>query len=205
MPDVVASQAILQEREPTSTLLDNVLPRYAFRGVVERTACAAPQTIFRALREVTFDEMPLATLLGTARYVPSRLLGRMPVRETSRSFWAETASAPLAEAQDREVVIGTIGRLHDLLDQQFVTFANPDEYQRFQHPDFQKLALSIRTEPGPGLGTTRIIMEHRTLPLGPSGRWKFTLYWWLLIRWASGLMGGLLLDAVQRRAERSSR
>jgi pimeloyl-ACP methyl ester carboxylesterase len=47
----------------------------------------------------------------------------------------------------------------------------------------------------------RLIAEHRTQPLGRSAHWKFTLYWWLLVRYGSTFMCKLLFDAVKRRAE----
>jgi hypothetical protein len=202
MPATTA-RAVTQTSQPstTATLLDRVLPCYEFRGKVTRSMHASPPTIFRALREVTPSDMPLAAALGNVRYLPGRLTGRVPALAPGRSFWESADFDILAEEPGREIVIGSIGRLHDLRDQQFVPLTDLATFKRFQHPDFQKLAISVRAEPTGRTGTTRVIMEHRTLPLGPTARWKFAIYWWLLIRWASTLMGGLLLDATRRRAE----
>jgi hypothetical protein len=49
-----------------------------------------------------------------------------------------------------------------------------------------------------------VIAEHRTHALDPGARWKFALYWWLLIKVGSAVMLRLLLDAVRRRAEQYS-
>ena len=52
------------------TLLDEVLPTYDYSGTVTTLIQAPPAAIFRALREVTLGEMPLAYALGTLRYLP---------------------------------------------------------------------------------------------------------------------------------------
>jgi hypothetical protein len=173
----------------TATLLDRVLPCYEFRGRVTRSMHASPPTIFRALREVTPSDVPLAAALGNIRYLPGRLTGRLPALAPGRSFWESADFNILAEEPGHEIVIGSIGRLHDLRDQQFVPVTDLAAFERFQHPDFQKLAISVRAEPTGGTGATRVVMEHRTWPLGPTARW------------ASTLMGGLLRDATRRRAE----
>lgn len=195
------ASSVAQPSPRVPSLLDQVLPRCEFQGEVSRVIHASPGEAFAALRAVTLADMPLANALGNLRYLPGRLLGRTPPSDTSRPFWELIEFRPLLEDADREVVIGSIGRLHDLTDQQMVRIDGLDAFRSFQHPDYQKLAMSIRAEPGPMSGTTRLVLEHRTLPLGASARWKFALYWWLLVSWASGLMGGLLLDAVKRRAE----
>jgi hypothetical protein len=186
----------------TRSLLNRVLPRYEFRGHTERIVFAPPDAVFRALREVTLAEMPLATFFGNLRYLPGRMLGRTPPTLNARPFFETADMHPLLEVPDHEVVFVTVGRLHDLTDQQFVQIRDVASFERFSDPDYQKLAISIRLEPSHQPGANRLIMEHRTLPLGPSARWKFELYWWLLIKWTSNFMGGLLLDAVVRRAER---
>jgi hypothetical protein len=189
------------ERVPSQ--LDRVLPRYEFEGRAERIVFAPPRAVFQALYEVTLGEMPLAAFFGNLRYVPGRLLGRRPPSDSHRPFFEAADMKPLLEVPDREVIFASIGRLHDLTDQQFVPITDVASFERFSHPDYQKLAISIRVERTAQPYADRLIMEHRTLPLGAPARWKFALYWWLLIKWASDFMGGLLLDAVVRRAERS--
>jgi hypothetical protein len=109
------------------TLLDSVLPTYDFRGSTATTIYAPPTAIFRALRAVTLADMPLAHALGTLRYLPGRLTGRVTAteRETTRPFLEVAGGLLLAEEPDREMVIGTIGRLHDMRDQQFVALDSP--------------------------------------------------------------------------------
>jgi hypothetical protein len=183
------------------TLLDEALPVYEFRGRVFAKVHAPPAEIFRALHEVTLAEMPLAFVLGSLRYLPGRLTGRQPPSDPHRPFWEAIRPLVLAEAPDREVVIGSIGKLHDLLDQQFVPLRDADEFARFRQPDYQKLAISVRIDGGDARRGYRVIAEHRTHPLDPGARRKFALYWWVLIKVGSAVMLRLLLNAVRRRAE----
>jgi hypothetical protein len=80
-------------------LIDEVMPEYQYRGQAAVVIDASPPVIFRALRQVTLAEMPLAYALGTIRYLPGILTGRMKrrpeeLRRPSASWW----SAPLANS-----------------------------------------------------------------------------------------------------------
>lgn len=86
----------------------------------------------------------------------------------------------LAERTDREVVIGCIGRLHDLLDQQFVEIEDANAFRRFQHPDSETHAESFRITRSDANACT-LLAEHRTQALGASSRWKFGLYWYGMV------------------------
>ena len=148
--------------------------------------------------------MSLAYVFGTLRYLPGLLTGRQPRSDPQQSFWQMTRPLVLAEVPDHEVITGTIGKLHDLLDQQFVPLRDADEFARFRQPDYQKLALSFRIAGGDARRGYRLIAEHRTHALDPGARRKFAVYWWLLIRLGSAVMLRLLLNAVERRAEQQS-
>jgi hypothetical protein len=165
---------------------------------------APPATIFRALRRVTLADMPLAYALGSLRYLPGRLTGRVRRRpeDLTRPFFDVSNNLVLAEAPGREVVVGCIGRLHDPLDQQFVPLDGPAAFARFETPGYEKLAMSFTVAEGDERGGYRLVCEHRTQALGADARRKFALYWWLLIRLGSTVMLGLLFGAVRRRAQR---
>jgi hypothetical protein len=83
-----------------------------------------------------------------------------------------------------------------------VPIASIEDFTAFYAPDFQKLAISLRMEGDDPVAGVRLVAEHRTQPLGRSARWKFALYWWLVVRYGSTFMCKLLFDAVKRRAER---
>jgi hypothetical protein len=192
---------------PDGTLLDAVLPRYDYGSSVAAVIHASPSEIFQALRTVTLAEMPLAHALGTMRYLPGLLSGRLrrPPDEASRPFFEVAGSRLLAEAPEREMVFGCAGILHDLVDQQFVGFEDVEAFQAFERPGYEKLAQSFRIAGGDDSSGYTVVAEHRTRVLGTHARWKFALYWWLMVGWAGDLLLRMLLDAVKRRAERAGR
>ena len=189
------------------TLLDDVLPRYDYRSRVSLVIDAPPAAIFHALRSVTLAEMPLAYVLGTVRYLPGLLSGRLRRKpdEASRPFFEVAGSRLLTERPDREVILGCAGILHNLMDQQFVAFDDVEAFRSFDRPGYEKFAQSFGIAAGDGSSAYTIVAEHRTQVLGTYGRWKFALYWWLMVGWAGDLLLRMLLDAVKRRAERAVR
>jgi hypothetical protein len=199
----------IKERAELATggpwLIDRILPAARYRGYASVRIRASRATIFRALREVTLAEMPLAYALGTIRYLPGLLTGQLRRRsdKLTRPFMDLVARPPLAEAPERELVVGTIGKLHDLLDQQVVRLQGPDAFARFNRPDYEKHAESFRIAGGSDEEGYTLLAEHRTETLGPSARWKFALYWYLLVGWSGNLLLRMLLEAVKRRAERA--
>lgn len=189
------------------TLLEDVLPRYDYGSSVRVVIHAPRAEIFRALRSVTLAEMPLAYALGTMRYLPGLLSGRLRRKPdgASRPFFEVAGSRLLAEAPDREMVFGCAGILHSLVDQRFVPFEDVEAFRSFNRPGYEKFVQSFRIADRDGSSGYAVVAEHRTQVLGSHGCWKFTLYWWLMVGWAGDLLLRMLLDAVKRRAERAVR
>ncbi len=184
-------------------LIDDVLPMYEFGDRVGVELQARPAQIFEALKEVTLAEMPLAKTLGELRYLPARLTGRMRVSADDVPFMnlvLGKGTIVLAEEPQREIVTGTIGKFHNLLDQQVVPIRDADEFYRFDDPVYQKLVMSIRVREADTAGVYRLELEHRTHALSPSARRRFAGYW-LIIRPGGAFVTKLLLHAVRRRAE----
>lgn len=196
---VVATYDIVQR-----SLLDEVMPDSAFRGRVSVTVAAPPAEIFMALEAVTLADMPVAYALGTLRYLPGRLFGRTPPSaQSSTSFIGQLldmGSVRLATAPDHELVIGGIGKLHQVLDQEFVRVRSPEEFAQFDDPAYEKLGESFSVAPTGRPGLYRLTLEHRTQPLGPDARRKFARYW-LVIKPMGNFVAWLLLRAIKRRAE----
>jgi hypothetical protein len=190
--------------------LDEVLPVYEFRGRETILVNASAEQTFRALQELTIAEAApaLVRTLISLRYLPGRLTGRgrtgqlgdetQPFREAMLS----DGNVVLAEEPGREVVVGTIGKFHNLIDQQPVPMRNADEFARFDEPGYQKLAMGWRTNEADG-GGCELVMEHRTHALSPGSRRKFALYWWLMIKAGSAVLARMLLRATKRRAEQA--
>lgn len=191
------------------TALDAVLPEYEFRGIVSVRVHASPAAIFAALDAVTLADMPLAYALGTLRYVPGRLRGRgagsAPLNQPfMQQLLTSGGNAVLAREPEREIVIGGIGKYHQMLDQEPLPFAGAEAFRVFDHPDYEKLAMSFRIVGGDEAGGCRLALEHRTHALSATARRKFRAYW-LFIKPGGNFVSWLLLRAVKRRAERAPR
>ena len=195
-----------------SRMLDEFVPGAQFRDTIAVDVAAPPQRVFQALQEVTLRDMPVAWAVGELRYLPGRLTGHAssapagpggPVGD--RPFLSlilnEGGSIVLAEHADEEVVIGSIGRLHDPLDQALVPLDGPAAFRAFAEPGFEKLAMSMRAQPI-GAHRTTAVLEHRTLALDGGARRRFSRYW-LAIKPGGAFVSWLLLRAARRRAEAS--
>lgn len=187
------------------SLLDEAMPVYDFHGSVSVVTHATPQQIFKALYEVTLSDMPVAYALGSLRYLPMRLAGRTPMDSGKDQPFVDLLRAGgtvvLAQEWGREVVLGSAGKYHQLLDQEWVPFRSPEEFVRFHDPAYQKLAIAIRVEPGSNGEGYRVTIEHRTHALSAESRRKFGWYW-LVIKPTGNFVSLLLLRAIRRRAER---
>jgi hypothetical protein len=190
---------------PIGTQIDRFLPDAEFNGVVGVTVHASPGEIMRAFETVTLADMPLAKLVGELRYLPSRLRGKakdeVPASEPFlKLLQAGSGNIVLTEEPDRELVLGAIGKFHNLTDQQVVPLHSADDFLSFAQPDYQKLGMSIRIEGSDPETGCRLILEHRTHALSLSARWKFAFYW-LAIKPGGNFVSWLLLRAAKRRAE----
>jgi hypothetical protein len=193
---------------PPSTALDALLPEADFCDTSSLRVQAPPASVLRALREVTVADMPAATAIAEVRYLPARLLGRVPPSTPDVPFLDLLLSesggyAVLAEDPGREIVIGTVGRLHDLTDQELTRPESAEAFRRFAAPDHEKLAMSLRVEDVDAAGCT-LVLEHRTHAVDARARRLFSLYW-LVIKPGGAFMSQLLLRAVRRRAESAAR
>lgn len=189
-------------------LLDLVMPQYHFRGGASVTVEATPEEVLHALEEVTLADMPLAHMIGTLWYLPGRLTGkeRPPHDQLSRPFLqVATSFLRLGEDPGSEIVIGSAGKFHNLLDQQFVALPDLFTFTRFNDAGYQKLAMNFDADPQVDGTRTRLTASHRTLALSRDSRRKFAVYWYLMIGWGGDFMLRQLLKAIRRRAEAAHR
>jgi hypothetical protein len=189
---------------PPSTL-DGIVPETEFRDVISVTVNASSAAIFAALRNVTAEEMPVAKALGTLRYLPGRVLGRNNVAagagEPFIAALLKNGTVVLAETPDTELVTGSAGKYHQLLDQEPQPFTTAEEFHSFADPDCQKLVMSLRVEPTGTRGLNRLVLEHRTQALSDESRRRFRRYW-RVIKPTGAFVTKQLLWAVKVRAER---
>jgi hypothetical protein len=191
-----------------SERLDAWVPEAQFRDTIVVTGVqATPAQVFQAFEEVTPADMPLATWLAQLRYLPARLSGNMPRVVEQRPFIAqllETSRNLVLEFwPGEEVIIGSVGRFHNPMDQQTVTLADPEAFRAFGQPGYQKLAMSLRALSDERESGLTVVLEHRTLALDEEARQRFALYW-LGIKPGGALVSWMLLQAVKARAEGAS-
>lgn len=177
----------------TGSALDRLLPEYQFVERHEVLVRASRPEVWRALHEVTTGEMALTRVLFGLRTLPARLSGAR--RPDPAGPWLPNLIASgfkvLAETPEHELVLGTTGRFWEVRHR---PRPQPD-------PGSAVAAMDFRLEDRQGLivltTETRVAVEDR------AARRRFALYW-AVIRIGSGLIRHDLLQAVRRRAERSS-
>jgi len=189
-------------------LIDDYMPAYQY-GERHAVAIEADRDrAYRAIKETTAAEMPLAGVLSSARGLPARLAGRRasgpagskPVLEELLSG----GSVLLQEEPARELVVGEIGRFWSPTGNQALPVRDAQEFRAFVSPGYAKMALDFRLVDQGGGARTVVTTETRVFVPDPATRRKFGLYW-LLIRPGSALIRKEWLQAIKRRAELSSR
>jgi hypothetical protein len=192
----------VSERTNRPTILDRFLPEYEFADTIAVPVNGSPTRLLRAFGELTLREMPLASFLGKLRYLPGRILGRLRKAATDdRPFvqhLTEGGTIVLAEEPGREIVLGTIGKFHQVLNQEPLALRVAADFRNFGDPAYQKLVIGVRVEEDSRGG--RLVLEHRTHALGQESRRAFARYW-IFIKPTGHFVTWLLLRAVRRRAE----
>jgi hypothetical protein len=177
----------------TGSALDRLLPDYQFGERHKALVRASRQEVWRALHEVTPSEMALTRILFGVRNLPARLAGARGAAPAGPWLTSLLTSGfkVMAETPELELVLGTSGRFWELRAR---PHPQPD-------PGGALAAMDFRLEDTQGgilLTTeTRVAVEDR------AARRRFAIYW-VVIQIGSGLIRRDLLQAVRRRAERSS-
>jgi len=190
---------------PSSAAFDVLARGRRYRHRTAIAVRAAPDAIFEALHQVTVRDMKLAWLLGELRYLPSRLAGRRPPSSPDRPFLdtlVDGGSIVLREETPRELITGLAARLHRV-DQAPRRFVDAASFEAFDHPDHEKLLISIRVAPTGRPGEQWLVLEHATRPLSRRADRRFAAYW-LVIEPLGAFVSWLLLRAIRRRAERAA-
>ena len=189
-------------RIPASPAFDAIARGARFRDLIAIAVKASPEAIFQAFREVTLRDMKLAWLLGELRYLPSRLVGRMPPNDSTRPFLSmllDGGTLVLRDEAPREVITGSAAQLHRV-HQAPQRFATREAFEAFTDADHEKLFMSVRVAPTGRPGEHWLVLEHATRALSPAVERKFARYW-RLVKPLGAFVTGQLLRAVRRRAE----
>jgi hypothetical protein len=192
-------------RAPIPASLDfETLARGAqFRDRIAIPVQATPERVLRASREVTLADMKLARLLGEVCYLPSRLTGRPPAGDVHKPFVSlltEGGTLVLRDDPLREIIAGSAGQLHRVIDQMPVRFESREAFETFDNPDYEKLFMSLRTTPTGVPGEQWLVLDHATRALSAEAERRFRHHW-RVIKPGGALVSRQLLKAIRRRAE----
>jgi hypothetical protein len=185
--------------------LDELLPLYDFNEVHAIHVRSTPDRVFRAVQEVTPEEISFFRLLTAVRSLnPLRLLDRWtggagsPANRPILAASLDAGFVLLASEAGRELVIGTVGQFWKLSGGRGARLADDVAFARFARPGYAKVAMDFRIEED-APGRCRLSTETRILATDSSARASFALYW-RVIQPGSALIRSMWLRAIERRA-----
>ena len=188
---------------PERSALDRFLPAWHFREFHSTFVPAARGAVYRALKDVTADEIFLFRTLVAIRRLGRR--GREgilnpPGGEPLIAVAARTGFLILEERPSEEIVLGTL--VVSPHDRPPVAPASPLEFEAASVRSGVALA-AMNFRVSDTADGTRLTTETRVFAPDRSVRRRFALYW-TAIRPGSGLIRRMWLRAIRRRAMRGS-
>jgi len=202
---VLAATAVIYVPAPTraptpaAALLDPWLPEYHFSEAHQSDVHASRERTYRAIIEVTPDEIALfRTLTWIRRLGRSSGAGILnPARGVSILQTALNSGFHiLAEKPNEEVVLGTFVAAPSSVHGRDWT---PADFLAVDRPGFVKAAMNFRLE-ARGADLTRVFTETRVYATGPATARTFILYWRTIYP-GSSLIRSMWLRAIKRKAE----
>ncbi len=191
------SLPIREMRSTGTTRLDEILPRYQFAEHHERHIAATPVEVWRALHEVTAEDIrffrTLTTIRRFGRPGPEDILNA-PAHRPILEVALGTTFVSLAADTNREIVVGTTV----IAPAGASTPRTPDEFRTFTAPGFAVAAMNFRIESQPG-GGSLLTTDTRVFATDPSTRRYFARYWSLIYP-GSALIRRQWLAAIDRRS-----
>jgi len=179
-------------------LIDRFLPDYE---VIEHHAVdvdAPVDEAYRAVKELDLARSPIVLALLFARGLPHLFTGAVkPKRRLGLDEIVESGFVVLGEDQDRELVLGIVGKFWQL--SSGVHRIEPEEFVAFDTPGFAKAAWNFVVSARPG-GGSRVETETRVVSTDDDARRQFSRYWWLIGRF-SALIRRVMLQNIKREAE----
>ncbi len=180
--------------------LDRVTPSYQFHEVHSTIVRAAPERVYRAIKEVTAGEIFLFRALTWLRRLgrpgPESVLNapdRRPLLEVATS----TSFLTLADSE-REIVVGTV-----VVAPAGTPCARPSTPAEFvalaSRQGFALATMNFAIAPRPG-GACLLSTETRVYATDDVSRRRFAAYW-RLINLGSAFIRVMWLRAIKRRAE----
>ncbi|MCM2423605.1 hypothetical protein [Streptomyces sp. RKAG293] len=175
--------------------LDRLLPAYDFRSCFTRRIAADPATVWRALLDVTVEELPLSR-----RLVLLRSGGRIRLEGP---LLATFPMPTLSTVEGAELVKGKVAKFWRLRPESApIEPGDADAFTRFAEPGWGKAAMSLRVVPDGD--TTVVSFETRVQATDARSRRVFRPYWLLIRLGGAAFIRIEVLRAVARRAERAA-
>jgi hypothetical protein len=186
--------------------IDRYLDSYNFREFHSTRVRAAPETVYRAVEEVTADEIRWLKPLMAIRTFPAWLLRKRPQRPASAPILDMATRGSflyLAREPPREIVVGIIGQFWKLTGGAPPPKpGSPEAFLAMRDPAYAKAVMNFGIEDAGG-GSTLLTTETRIFAPAGEARRRFAAYW-RLIRPGSSLIRVEWLKAIRKRAEAGS-
>lgn len=199
----MALPAPLRRAAGERSLIDDYAPEYQFREFHETRVQAPFEKVYRAVLDVSAEEIKLFRTLTWLR--SPRLRSRAPesiMNPAAKRPILEVATTSgflkLAEAPGREIVVGTVVVAPPGTRRPRTGFG-PREYAALDRPGFAKATMSFRVEDLGG-GWCRATTETRVFATDAQARRRFAAYWRVIYP-GSSLIRIQWLKAIRKRAE----
>ena len=181
--------------------LDDFVPAYQFSEFHSIRINAPRQTVFKAIQEVSADEIFLFRTLTWIRRLgqpgPESILNA-PSDKPLLEVALRTSFMKLAEAPDREIVLGTLAAATKAT--RLKKDPTPADFKALHAPGFALAAMNFRMEDA-GTGNVLLTTETRVYSTDDSTRRRFAAYWRVIYP-GSALIRIMWLRAIRKRAER---
>jgi hypothetical protein len=180
------------------TRLDEFAPVWQFREVHRTRVAASAEQAYRAIKDVSADEIlfyrTLTWIRRLGRPLPQSILNAPP-HAPLLDVAIRGGFLLLADQPGREVVVGTVV----IAPRGAVRPSTPEQYRALGGPGYAKATMNfLITESESGCAVTTETRVHAT----DARSWRrFGLYW-LAIYPGSALIRRMWLRAIKRRAER---
>ena len=184
----------------SETQLDRFVPVYQFQEFHSLKIDENADQVYRAIKEVTADEIPffrtLTWIRRRGRALPEGILN-VPKGQPILDVATRTSFQLLAEEPGREIVLGTLVVAPPGHQKSTVTL---QEFKTLRAPGFALAAINFRVNPA-GRDAALVTTETRVYATDASARRRFACYWRVIYP-GSALIRHMWLLAIKRRAER---
>lgn len=180
--------------------IDDFMPEYQFYEYHEVTVSAPAETVSRAMKEVSFADIPVAVWLMKIRAMASGEFERSQVNLTQSILKVlsqpEAGFLVLDDKTPYEYVGGMAGKPWS--NDPPPGISGPDEFRTFQIPGNIKVAFNMHVEDLKN-GKSRLSSETRIVCIDESAKKLFSRYWRIIYP-GSAIIRRVWLDAIVDRA-----